>query len=805
MKNLRRWQMTSTGPLLLQLAADARLCPTDYTDDQAWELSLGSLESPALALHTRYGGRAGLVSLVPMWNHDGRVVYQAQAYAAPPKVTAFAPGYASVEAALTPQLTLRAEYWVMESHAVGARFTLANSGSKPETLRLELFGHVGMGGKEQPVRTLKRPDGGCALVIGKIVNLHPVVLLDAATLSEPETPLSTPRIGRTFTIGSRKKIALRWVHAGLTNAEDSLALAADWLKRDWDKYFKRIDQAAAALPIFETGDADLDAAIAFSVQQLTQSILKPGQALPRHSFVAVRGTARGFSPRGDGNDHDRAWSGQSPPLAYLLALGMASINPDIAQGIIRNYLAVQQPDGWIDWKPGLAGQRQGILCLPILARLAWGIFQYTEDAPFLNEVFPGLLRFFDRWLQPDLDADGDGLPEWQSEHQMGYVFFPTFASWQTWGQKADVRLVETPDLLAYLLSEAKSLKEIAYYLHQAEAEKRLETHIHTLSAALESLWLNTHYAYRDRDTHRTTGAVQIVHDARGGDDLIPAEVLDPPNRVIVEISGGVNLTPRMALRLEGADENGQNIIETADSAAFLWAHGRGAYTSRRVFSRLDRISLEGLSRVYRVDVHTVDTTRLDINALLPLWSAGIPQEKIAALESLLTDPTHFWRASGVTMCSAQDANFDPSNTNGCGGIWPFWLTLIGEGLIEYNRAELAAQMLKRLLAVQTAVFKEQKAFAEFYHSDEPQGLGERDHVGGLPPLHLLLRIIGVRIISARKVWTGGPFVWGSPVTIRQHGVTVRRSADVTLVEFPSGHTVEVMNDTWQEITDPKLA
>ncbi|NWG17068.1 MAG: hypothetical protein HXY41_10570 [Chloroflexi bacterium] len=805
MQTLRRWQLDSSNPLLLQLAADARLCSTDYADDQSWELSPGSQESPALVLQTRYGGRAGLVSLVPMWDRDGSAIYQAQAYTTPPKVTAFAPGYICLHAALTPQLTLEAEYWVMESHAVGARFTLANTGDEPLTVRLDLFGHVGMSGKEQPVRTLKRPDGSSALALGKIGNLRPVVLLDEAEPSAPETVLPTPKIGRAITVEARKKAALRWVHAGLTSAEDSLALAADWLKRDWDTYFKRIAQAASALPVFETGDADLDATIAFGVQQLVQSIFKPGRALPHPSFVAVRGPARGFSPRGDGSDHDRAWAGQPPTLAYLVSLGMASIAPNVAQGIVRNYLAVQQPDGWIDWKPGLGGQRQGILCLPILARLAWGIFQYTEDTPFLNEVFPGLLRFFDRWFQPDLDADGDGLPEWQNEQQTGYVFFPTFASWQTWGQKADIRMAETPDLLAYLLSEAKSLKEIAYYLHNTSAEKQLEARINSLTAALESLWRDSRYAYRDRDTHRTAGAVQIIHDARGGDDLIPAEVLDPPNRLIVEISGGVNLAPRLTLRLEGADENGQNISETADSAAFLWAHGRGAYTSRRVFSRLDRVSLEGLSRVYRVDVHTMDTSRMDINTLLPLWSVGIPQEKTAALESLLTDPAHFWRANGVTMCSAQDANFDPSNTSGSGGVWPFWLTLIGEGLIEYNRAKLAAQLLKRLLAVQTAVLKEQKAFAEFYHSDEPRGLGERDHVGGLVPLHLLLRIIGVRIISPSKVWTGGPFVWDSPVTISQHGVTVRRGSDRTLVEFPSGHTVEVMNDTWQEIVDSKLA
>ena len=97
---------------------------------------------------------------------------------------------------------------------------------------------------------------------------------------------------------------------------------------------------------------------------------------------------------------------KSPTLAYLAGLGVAPVDTALAQGLIRNYLAIQQDDGWIDWKPGLGGQRSNLLCMPILARLTWGIFQYTEDVTFLRETFPGLRKFFERWLTEDQDADG---------------------------------------------------------------------------------------------------------------------------------------------------------------------------------------------------------------------------------------------------------------------------------------------------------------------------------------------------------------------------------------------------------------
>jgi hypothetical protein len=628
-----------------------------------------------------------------------------------------------------------------------------------------------------------------------------VVLLEDGDV---EAGSISPKIGRTLTIPARKKVVVRWVHAGLPDLKGSLAKAQDWLKQDWAAHFARIEQAAESIPDIETGDEALDVIMAWSYYHLIQAYLKPTASLPFASFVATRQPGHGYSPRGDGGDYDRSWSGQTPTGAYLAALGIAPIDGQLAQGVIRNYLAVQQPDGWIDGKPGLGGQGQGGLCLPILARLTWGIFQYTEDAQFLRDVFPGLLKFFQRWFAADVDADQDGIPEWQSENQTGYSTLPTFSSWQGWGQSADIRLVESPDLAAYLLSEAKSLREIAYYLRDSAAESQLNAQVEKLQASLDSLWDATagRYTYRDRDTHLTTQAVTVIEAARGGEELLPALELKPANRLIIQVTGGVNLVPRFSLKLDGFAPDGQAVSEVVKSEAFLWSTGRGVYTSRQVFSQIDRVQFDGLTRVYRVDVKTFDTTRLDITALLPLWSAGISAERSAALTALLLKPETFWRPNGVTMCSAQDPQFDPANAQGGGGVWPFWLTLIGEGLIETGSPALAYDLLKRLLAAQSAVLKEQKDFAEFYHSDVPKGLGERGHVNGIVPVYLVMRILGVRVISSGKVWVGGPFVWDGPMTIRQHGVTVRRSSEGAQVTFPSGYSVNVSGDAWQEIVDP---
>ena len=205
MTRLRRWQLKPSDPFSLPLAADARLRATDYTDDQVWQVALGQAESPALALQTNYGGRVGLASIIPLWFHDGRTIYETQGYSTQPTITGFAPGYLRVQAGLNPQLALLAEYWVIDSHTIAGRFTLSNAHTDSTQLRLDLFGHVGAQGKEQPLGILPLDDGLHALHMGRVGNLNPVVVLAGGSADLEHGDAVSPKIGRTLEIGGRKK------------------------------------------------------------------------------------------------------------------------------------------------------------------------------------------------------------------------------------------------------------------------------------------------------------------------------------------------------------------------------------------------------------------------------------------------------------------------------------------------------------------------------------------------------------------------------------------------------------------------
>ena len=798
---LRRWQLTTP----ITLAADARLTLTDYTDDQVWELVPGLDDEPALRLQTRYGGRVSLASLVPMWtvNNEQRV-HETQEYAERPQIVTFTPSSATAEAFITATLKVEATYWVMSSHAIGARFTLTNTGDTPLSVRADIFGHVIEHKKPRALAILSLSDDTMALNMGYIGNSRPVVVMENADTDLSPNRKASPKIGVTLEVAPNESQSVQWAHAGLDTLERSFSRARLWLQQDWDQNLGEIETTNAFIPNIETGDSELDLVFARSYQQLMQSFLTPRDDLSHSAFVANRHIDKGFSKQGTGKDYGRGWNGQTFKLAYLVGCAVAPIAPDLAKGIIQNYIDIQDSEGFIDAAPGLAGQRSKNLLQPILARLAWIIYEYTDDKDFLKSNFPQLLDFFRRWFKSDHDTEFDGVPEWQNERQTGYTGFPSFDN-NTWSQGVNIKYFETPDLIAYLLSEAHYLKKIGQEIGDDIAAMGASQRVRDARLVLDQMWYNNRYSYRERDTDGISAATIVIEDGRGDEEHIPSIEINPPQRLIVRITGGTNRAPNAVIHIEGIDHNGKQFEEVADGELLNWTYGKGFYTTHRIFSRIDRIRCTRLSRVYTLDVSSVDTTRIDINAIMPILSEDIQEDKAETLIDLIKDENHFYRPNGLTIVSAKDPAYDPSSAQGGGGVWAYWLTLICEGLITYGQAELAVDMLKRLLNVQKNHLIENNTFHEFYNSDELSGHGEEGYLEGIAPLHLFMKLIGIRVISTGRVQIGH-YYWDEPITLTQLGIKISRSQESTSIQFPSGHevTLDQVSD-WQLIEDPNPA
>ena len=803
MRNLRPQSIDASSPFEYFVAADARSSPTDYGDDQAWRARLGRRDEAALAFQTRFGGRAGLVSLAPMWRRAESLVYQAQQYAEPATITAFAPNLVQVEAAPLPDLALRARFWSMESRAAGGEFSLTNTGSELIQVTLELFGQALINRRKIRLNVLTLADGTLALHLGQIGNINPVVAFEGASGEIYGGRIRSPKVGRLFELPPASRARARFAVAGLEDMRDSFSLAMNWVSRQWERHFERIDRDAAAIPRISSGNADWDRVIDLSHAHLVKSFMRPTERLPSASIVANRAGNRGWSRRGDGADHIRAWSGQDPTLAYLAGSAIATIDGGLAQGLILNYLATQDETGFVDRQPGLGGQRQGLLMMPILARLSWILFQRAGDIDFLRQVYPGLVSFFGRWLASDMDADDDGAPEWRSERQTGYVAFPTFGRGHFWAQGADIQQMETPDLLAYLISEADALRQIAAELGETENGQILSRQLAMMEASLEEFWDGERYVYRDRDSHLSGPSEELLH--RGAGDQIHEleRALRQPARVVIRVVGGVSQRPRIRLKLAGKDAAGADCLIEAEASEFDWQNRQGVYATEKPLSHVRRIEIGGLSRVYKVYATTIDSSRLDVNALLPLICPRLPAARRQALMALALDEGRFLRPQGFTMVSADDRSFDPSNGRGGGGIWMYWLSLIGEGLAAAGCRAEATALLQRVLNGLARVLSREGKLSQFYHADEAKGFGEDHHIGGIVPLHLLTEVLGAAILAPDRVRVFGEFTWGAAFTIEQHGVVLRRNAGSTRIDFPSGRSETLPADAPpQLIVDP---
>ncbi|MHB8628966.1 MAG: MGH1-like glycoside hydrolase domain-containing protein [Aggregatilineales bacterium] len=797
---MRDWQLTAGDPLTMRLAADIRLSKTDYADDQSWEIAFGGPDEPALAVQTRYGGRVGLARFVPLWAFDGRAVYERQAFAEGPVLRAFAPDYARITARPIASLALTFEVWVMDSHAVGGRLRMRNEADTPATFEFDLNTQLAREGKVTDIKAIRFSPGADqsseALHLGTVGSsgnsVNPVVLLEQASGSTG-SHLSAP-----MTIPPGGTAAIRWVHAALPTLNDSLQTAQKWLyQTDWDTAFALIERINAPLPVIETENVDLDAALAFAAQVTLRSFVGATGKLPYPSVVDARIPAFGFSRTRDGADHAPEWQGQAVPLVYLVAPTAAILAPDLARGLIRNALAVAQSDGWIDGRPGLGGQRSGQLAPPLLASATWAVYQITEDKHFLAESFAALRRFYDRWFARDMDRDGDGVPEWVNADQSGFADSPTFDRVGRGAINADISKAETPDLTAYLIHESASLLHIAELLNKPGDVEAIRARLNTLTHRLAALWDEASGSYLpcDRDTHITTRGGTLFR-GRGDEAMRDPATLDPPARLVLRILGGKEHAPRVGAVIEGIDAAGAAVSETIPGPAFIWGYGLGSAVTEHVYARINYTKFDGLSRVYSIEIDGVDLSRPALPNLLPLW-AGVDKDRVRRLVDSITDPARYGQPAGLPLIPGNlpaDGEKDAANP-----VHQYWNTLIVEGLIESGYATEARALVGKLMADQIAALKHDQAFRSAYDAQTGAGLGDPDNLNGVFSLALFMRLIGVRIVNARRVWAGGEFALPASVKVTQYGVTVTRSAKGSTVRFPSGETIRVGSE-WQLIT-----
>ncbi len=787
---MRDWNLYASStsqagdPLSLTIAADVRLCKPDYVNDHIWELEIGSGEPAALAARTTYGLRARSMRLFYRFGESGKSITSPAEFHAAPRLRRFYPNFLLLNFSPFEGLEISAEYWIPESHVIAGRLTISNRTTFARTINLELCGALTpldgqsiSNTQQQMVNVLAGQTGGLA----------PVLFMTGGPSAGPG-PHPSLALDLQFDPGQSPSIP--WTLASEASAEISFELARRISARPWDAERARIEMMDASQTLdIQTGDADWDAALAFSQRAALSLFFPASQQLPNSSFVELRQPDSGYSHRGDGHDYPPSWNGQSALETYYLS-SLIPVERSLTRGLLENYLSVQTEDGSIDGKPGLAGQRAKFLAAPMLAGMAWKYYQDTQDEGFIAEVFPKLLAFFWSWFSPDHDRDRDGIPTWEHILQTGFDDNPLFDVWHPWSQGIDISVIHDPALEAMLYKEAASLIRMAEKLGRASELTLLYTQAAALRSSVETSW-NARlalYSYRDRVTKQSQPG-KVIAKHKGNGNMRPKAEFEAPVRLLIEVQTKGPAAKRPVVEIGELPSKVKGESEIIEASQFQWRSGGLVATSQKVYSRIGRISVKGLEDKDKLIVHTVDTTSEDITLFTPLW-ARIPERQRAQVmigRSLL-DADRFDRPYGIPALSfVPDQKADTVSMS----VHLPWNQLVGEGLLAYDFRNEAARLTVHLMNAVIQNLKQSRAFHQRYHAETGSGIGERGALSGLAPVGLFLQTLGVTILSSTRVRLEGrnPFVW--PVTIQYKGLKVIRGLDKTEIIFANGKSVSV--------------
>lgn len=770
----------------LVLAADARFGPTDYVNDHIWELTQSTGDPVAMDLRTTFGLRARSFRIFPQISEAGQHKLDPREFESLPFIHQAYANFVLLTFAPFAGIDVVCEVWVPDSHSIAIRYTIRNTGVTTRNLRFELISLLSPGIEGH--RMVSTQIQGTTVLAGETSGLYPVIFQTGGS-KVLEGPLPSLALDASLLPGTFYQTTI--TQAALSSPEASFELARQIAARSWEAEKAKIELVNADQIQIQTGSPAWNQLFALAQQTAHRLLVGPAEHLPHASFVVSRRPDQGYSPRGDGTDYPHLWNGQTPLNTYYLCSLLFPGSIETGKQLVRNFLAGQDPDtGFIDWKPGLAGQRSLLLATPVIASLVWEIYTLTSDRTFLQETFQHLLDFLRSWFSLRQDQDGDGVPEWDHPAQLEFEDHPIFGNSLPNAMGADISAAESPALCALLYRECRAMIQIAETIDRLEVIPGLAAYAENVRAAVEASWdekLGIYHIW-DRDTHQSLSG-ELLGQLEGNGSLPIRSTFKAPTRLVLKINASSGGPLRPLITLYGKDPQGNAVERIILPERWQWLLEYGSVTTNDLFNALDSLKIQGLESNDTLQVSSYDYMIEDLSLVFPLI-AGIPSRARAAvcLEKSILNPERFWMPYGLPACPGQPSTQTAASTTDVLMIWNF---LIGTALVDYGQRVRAAQLFTHLMkGIQHAV-KTGGAFSERYTALDGTGRGESNTLDGLPPLGLFFHVLGVRIISPWKVQLEGlnPFPW--PVKLSFRGLTVDRRNDKTIITFPDGQALTV--------------
>ena len=779
----------------LCIAADARFCTPHYRDDHIWELKLGGGEPPAVAICTSFGHRALELRIFPSLALGEQLLRDPASFHRPPQVRLFLPNYLRLEAEPRPGLLMGLEFWVRDSHTLVGRLVLRNAGAERLVPTVAIHGVLrpADGGETMA----PREQLGIHFLAGRAGDLAPVLVLAGGAGDQA----IYPSLQRALALEPQEERAVLWALAAEGEVEASLAGARGALGLRWEAEIARLELANARLVEIETGDQSWDAALAFAQKALLRAFVGPTRWLPHASFVLGRRPEAGYSPASDGRDHGWSWSGQGAWQALAVMPDLLVVAPELARGVLENFLAAQRADGFIDARPGLGGQRMGALCPPVLATMAWMDFRHTGDRAFLRQAAKSLAPFLELWLSQAYDDDQDGRPHWGNPEQRGFAESPMFAPWRSWGTGGELRFAECPDLAGALYRDLRCMEAIERQLGGAEDAHRWAARAGAVAAGLEAFWSPKHawLLAMDGQAHVAPPGRRLAR-ARGVERLEIGRTFEQPVRLVVRWFPYRKQQRQVRIFIHGRGRGGRHRVERLRGAALRWHAGVGSAISAKTYLEVERVEIQGLGARDGVEVRIVGLDRLELSAILPLLTDGLPAPRAREMiEKRLLNEAWFWRPFGVSQIPAKDPAYRRARLEGVLAVQMPWLQLAAEALLRHGYRREAAALYARAMQAMLGSLAAHGAFFAGYDPETGAPLGERHSLLGIAPLSLFLEILGVRLLAPDQVVVRGshPFPW--PVRLRWQGVQIESDGQRCRVTFADGRHTEVHGDAYHVV------
>jgi hypothetical protein len=742
-------------PEFFHLTAES--CFSTNTKNQVWILHKDRGNPPALVIQSDPDNYNGKYKIFPRFREGNQIVSDPAEFSHSPRLNDFFVNLVEYSYYPLDEIRITGINWVPDPAIVCGVIRFHNQSNQTRTIFLDLVGNLA------PLETGKRMTvtvaDGREILSGQLGAKFPVLFMSGNT-----TPGKGPYpcLSSELILSSDTEVELRWISALGDSTADSMGLVNAVNQLDWGTEFSRLKIAAQSQLQIITGNPEWNYAFALSQKE-----------------------ASGYICRN--SNYDETSPELIQPLTAFKALYLMNVLTPVesltVQMILKKVLGAIEEDGLLPEES--CDGFSDLPALPLAAELVWKANQISPDIVrregLLDQVESGLTY----WFLPDSDLDRDGIPEVAHPCQLNLIDIRPSTVIPMCERSGITPFLESPGLGSLLYNDLTRLKGLKSPDEQSSADDSILLKQGILKDFLLQSWNpeQARFLNRDRDSHQTSQGKILFTGSRIGFQILREEIAQPSRiSFLIRWETQTDFQPEIRFTLHGRDQTGKYLVERIKSSSILWLNQSGWTASSCIYSQLDYVNIESQVRDYTFSISCLDTTQEDITLLLPLWGKVLKaKDANKFIRKTLSDPDKFWSPFGIRSYPNPDYAV----------VQIPWNVLVGQGLLNYQKQGLAADLFSRLMKSVLINLNASGCFFTSYNSKTGAGIGSQNTLEGLVPIGFFLQTLGIQIINEREIVIEGnhPFPW--PVILRYHGFVINRDKDQTRIDFPGEKTIVI--------------